>query len=212
MSARTGRLRAPGGCGNSKVYEAFARVMGDKLLEWGVITADEMEERRYGLKNGAALLTSTLTILIIGLLMGTPLEGVVFLLAFWTLRRYAGGYHCEGQLACYVFSTAITVLVLAAGRSLAASGDMLSALNLGVIGALLILGLSPVEARNKPLDDLERKVYRGRALKWLAIQSVAAVLLAVAGFHSLSVVLCLTLLLTGLMALLGALSLQRAMD
>jgi len=186
------------------MYAASARALASKLLRWGVIAEAELDEKIYGLKNGIALIICSFTILVIGFLMGMPLEGAVFLAMFATLRSYTGGFHCGGDLSCYLSSCATTVLFLAACRYMLGTAEAYPAFAAGGAGVLLIVSLAPVEAPKKPIDDLERYVFRGRALRRMSAQLLAAILLHIFGLRSLSVVLLMTLALVGVTVLLGA--------
>ena len=50
--------------------------------------------------------------LIIGLIFGKFFEAAVFIVAYCSLRSFAGGYHAKTPLRCYVFSVIMLIIVL----------------------------------------------------------------------------------------------------
>lgn len=69
----------------------------------------------------------------------------------------------------------------------------------------VIVLVSPVEDKNKPLDDVEKRVYRRRALLLLTGWSVVTFVLRLLGLTEASNAVVLAIALCGIMALLGKL-------
>lgn len=81
-------------------------------------------------------------------------------------------------------------------------------LSIGVLWLLatgVIVLVSPVADKNKPLDDVEKRVYRRRALLLLAGWSVVTLVLRFLGLNEASNAVVLAIALCGIMALLGKL-------
>ena len=73
-----------------------------------------------------------------------------------------------------------------------------------ISGSIIVL-LAPVQDHNKPLDELERKVYRRRTLLIWASEFALAVACMVIGWHSPAVCLTVTLAVMAIMLMLGKL-------
>lgn len=116
----------------------------------------------FGLKELISLIINVFTIILIGIIFGELIGVMFFAISFMTLRKYAGGYHAPKPVRCYI----MTCIVLAATAILLKNIHFsVVAIVIGLcISATIILTMTPVECKNKPLDSLERKIYRQKAL------------------------------------------------
>ncbi len=182
--------------------ELLARLagkIGNNLVHSGVIKEEDTEIYIYGINQ---ILTSVLNVssaLIIGLIFGVFPEIAVFMAAYIPLRSFAGGYHAKTPLSCYVFSV-IMLIVVSIGLKYLHLADWVYYAVL-VAATLVVLVLSPVEDRNKPLDEIEHKVYKRRTILIAAVELTLALLLKLLMLDDLFiataysfVVLCLMLI------------------
>lgn len=162
------------------------------------------EGERSVIEFGIGILLSKMlnltTEIIIGCLFSMLGETVIFLLAFSFLRSYAGGFHATSSLKCYISSSAIMAVALLIIRY----ADMpIANVAFALFGTLLCLIFAPVGSRNKPLDSVEKAVYRKRTLiillLILSIMTSSYFLHINFTFTTLSVVL----LIEGIMLILG---------
>lgn len=72
-----------------------------------------------------------------------------------------------------------------------------------LVAALIVLVLSPVEYRNKPLDEIEHKVYKKRAVFILAAELLIGLALRLAGFGDLFTAVIYSFAVLSVMLLLG---------
>ncbi len=141
----------------------------------GVIAEKDFEVCRYGIKQLCSVLLNLVTSLCIGAVLGMLWESVLFLVAYIPLRSYAGGFHAKTPLRCYWYSVGMLAAVLLCLRFLPFSLGT-AALCYGCSGALL-WRLAPVADRNKPLDEIEIKVYRRRTRLVWCLESVCMIVL-----------------------------------
>lgn len=122
---------------------------------------DERSVIEFGIGILFSKMLNLITEMIIGCLFSMLLETVIFLLAFSFLRSYAGGFHASSSLKCYISSSAVMVIDLLIIRY----ADM-SIVNIAfaLFGTVSCLIFAPAESKNKPLDEVEKKEYRKRAL------------------------------------------------
>lgn len=146
------------------IYPAFHR-MADYFAANGLIEAEEKAIYAYGLQQGLLWLLNVAVTLLIGFLLDVPGCAVLFLASYMPLRTYAGGYHADTQLRCFLTGILLVSLELALIRQLPWTG--FSCLLTAVFSAVFILWLAPVEDQNKPLNQTERKVYRKKAIQIL---------------------------------------------
>ena len=161
----------------------LSQKIGDDLVRSNVIEAEDAEIYIYGINQILVSVLNVLSALIIGLILGTFFEVVVFMAAYIPLRIFAGGYHAKTPLRCYIFSV-IMLIIVSLGMKYLYMADWVYYVILAV-AALMILVLSPVEDKNKPLDDLEYKVYKRRAIIIAAIELTISILLKLIGLDSL---------------------------
>ena len=127
------------------------------LIENGKCKEEEKELVVYGLKTGVEMFFNIITTIIIALLFGMVMETLVFSISFFFLRSYCGGVHARNGVECYFFSVAMLVTVLLVQKfDLVSLNFIYTSL---VLGMIIILLIAPLGNKNKPLDDLEKKVY-----------------------------------------------------
>ena len=166
-----------------------------KFSEWavayairlGYIKEEEQEEYTYGLDLVMSVIVSDLTMLIIGIIMKMIPQVIIFGFMYKFIRKYVGGYHCDSALTCLISSSTMCLCVLLAIKYLP--------YNLGVyiVATVLSIGvlfaISPIEAINKPLEEIEVKVFGKRA----------------------RIVLCITLVIFGVICALGLTEMVKTM-
>ena len=157
--------------------------IGDDLVRSNLNEAEDAEIYIYGINQILVSVLNVLSALIIGLILGTFFEVVVFMAAYIPLRIFAGGYHAKTPLRCYIFSVIMLIIVSLGMKYLYMAGWVYYVIL--AAAALMILVLSPVEDKNKPLDDLEYKVYKRRAIIIAAIELTISILLKLIGLDSL---------------------------
>ena len=173
----------------------------NNLVHSGVIKEEDAEIYIYGIKQ---ILTSVLNVssaLIIGLIFGVFPEIAVFMAAYIPLRSFAGGYHAKTPLSCYVFSV-IMLIVVSIGLKYLHLADWVYYAVL-VAATLVVLVLFPVEDRNKPLDEIEQKVYKRRTILIAAVELTLAMLLKLLMFDDLFIATAYSFVVLSLMLIAG---------
>lgn len=138
-----------------------AEKMTQRLVSAALIKPEDSSLYQYGLQQGLFMLLNFFTTVVVGLLFGMLWQSILFSLVYMPLRMNAGGYHARTPLRCYIFSTALIFAVLSVIR-LVLYNKLICGI-MAAVGAAIIFALAPVENANKPLDEIERKVYRKRA-------------------------------------------------
>ncbi|MBQ6946053.1 MAG: accessory gene regulator B family protein [Ruminococcus sp.] len=140
----------------------MAETITQKLEENNTIQSENREIYRYGFQQGFTILLNIVTIVIIGLLLKSLLQAFLFMMFYFPLRSYAGGFHAKTAVRCYVYSMVIIVLILLVIRFAPITNLIYTIIT--ITSSVVILSLAPVQDHNKPLDQTERKVYRFRTL------------------------------------------------
>ncbi|MDF2611656.1 MAG: putative processing-secretion protein [Lachnospiraceae bacterium] len=173
----------------------------DSLINNGVITYQDKDLYTYGLKQGFLMILNIITAILIGILFGMVWQSLVFLLAYIPLRTYAGGYHAKTQLRCYLFSIVIMSAALLGIKLIPLTSFICLIITL-ISGGVIFL-LAPVEDRNKPLDQTERKVFKSRTGIILFFDIATLQLMLVLGQQQLSVCILMVLVILSIMLILG---------
>lgn len=183
------------------MFYGLSKKITDVGVEQKFIDSSKQEEYIYGLELVFAVLLNSVTVVVIGAIMGMVIETIIFWFVYNILRKYSGGFHFNSSLACYLSTYIISPAVLLMIRYL--HFDMNVLLVSALISSIIIFVLTPVPAIQKPLDKEEEKVFGriGRTLicvtfvvyiifflfklfyaaKVLAISIIAVAIFAVAG-------------------------------
>lgn len=179
--------------------------LSERITEWlfenGAAPKEDKEIYRYGIQQGVISLLNLGTTMVIGMVFGKLLESVLFLVAYIPLRSFAGGYHAKTAVRCYFFSIVMMSAVLWVMRCVPYSGLICGCLT--AISGTMIWFLVPVEDRNKPLDDVEKKVYGKRARGILVPECLVSLLATLCGWERIGMCMTLVLYVMALMLLLG---------
>ena len=141
-----------------KNMEMLAEVVTDFLLKKRYITAEEKEVCRYGYAVLFSNLLGLFIIAIMSVLTGRIADGIVFAVVFVTTRKYSGGYHANTYLRCKLTVACVYCfyLILSAAISEQDAGILCI---MYILYMLCVIEKSPVENKNKPLDDEEKIKY-----------------------------------------------------
>ena len=171
------------------------------LIQSDIIKYDDREIYRYGVQQGLTGVLNFVTTLFIGILFRMTWESIVFTVAYIPLRHYAGGFHAKTPIRCYFFSIAIITAALLAMRYIPWT-NLICGITL-LLSMICIILFSPVETSNKPLDDIEKNVYRKRSY-YVAVTEISIIFSAfIMKFSRLMVCLIVMFLVMSVMLVLG---------
>ncbi|MBQ4530920.1 MAG: accessory gene regulator B family protein [Lachnospiraceae bacterium] len=147
------------------------------LVQQGVIESEQREIYFYGFHRGFVDGINIISLILISLFFGQLLEAVVFIIAFRLLRSYAGGYHAKTQWHCYFLTMFTIVTALSIIKYINVS--MIVSVALWMLSGVIIFLWSPVEAENKPLDEIEIRIY-GKKAKLIFLMETICFLVSLA--------------------------------
>ena len=176
----------------------LSKKLTDFLCAKKYIESEKREIWVYGYELIISSLIAVLLVFLVGALIGQAVQAVLFLIAFSLTRKYSGGYHAESYLKCmllfvfvFLLNAALTVLIM-------------PIYNLGILAGLAllhifaVLDMAPIENKNKPMSDGEKRVNR---VKSIVISSlfISASFIIYFLRADLSLFLSLTLFLTAML-------------
>lgn len=147
-----------------KVVERLA----DRFARNGVISEEDKIVYEFGIYQGITLTINLMTVLIVGYLFNEIFGLIAFSVSYLSIRSYAGGYHADTEFRCYLVSTAMLLIVVYILKYVSIGPYALVITLCSSITSLVLL--APVENHSKPLDGLEKKVYRSKTLKIMVLQ------------------------------------------
>lgn len=169
------------------------------LVKAGAVPSEDEALYEYGIRVGILMVINVATALLIGLFLGMFWQTVVFFISYSPVRSYSGGYHARSSFACYILSIPLMLVVLTAIKSLPWNG-LIFIVVMGCALGIIVL-LAPVADPNKPFDELEKTVFRKKALFFSGIFSGAAVILWIIDWKQASY--CIVMALATAAALLA---------
>ena len=179
----------------------LSQKIGEDLVGSNVIEAGDAEIYIYGINQIVVSVLNVASALIIGLLFGTFFEIAVFMAAYIPLRSFAGGYHAKTPLRCYIFSV-IMLIATSLGIKYLPLAEWVYYAILSM-AALVVLVLSPGEDRNKPLDEIEHKVYKKRAIFITAAELLIGLALKLVGLDNMFVAVVYSFVVLSFMLIAG---------
>jgi accessory gene regulator B len=160
------------------MFRQIATKLVGVMVQDKIVLKDEEEIYLYGLETLIASIVNGLLTLSIGAILGYFVESIVFLAFYCPLRKFAGGYHASSYLRCTLSFLGIFLLTVLGYRQF---GEYIGVIQMVVILLASCIGvvvLAPIEDSNKPLEGIERKRYKDKAVGIICIDiMVIAILL-----------------------------------
>ena len=120
----------------------------------------------------------------ISILINGTIQGMVIVIPFVILRKYAGGFHAKKLSTCMGMSSLILYVSMKISM-------IIQNTSFPVICAILALVslciFSPIENKNKPLEVYEKRLYRQRVFKYSAILGIVDIILCFMEIQSMAV-------------------------
>lgn len=88
---------------------------------------------------------------------------VAFVILLMCLRRYSGGVHCKTAEICLLVSFLMYLLAIFGYEFVSFIPNMVYGIST-VLSSVIVLIFSPVEDKNRPLDETEKVLYRQKAM------------------------------------------------
>lgn len=190
------------------MLEKIAKSITDYLQKVLDLSEDDYCIHKYGVEITIASIFNLICVMAISLLMGQVLAGVVFLITFIPFRSYCGGYHANTYLKCNLLFTTFYFTVLVLTMRLSHIIPAVSLYITFIFSFIIIYCLAPVQNKNKPLNEFEKKRCRKISFIFYAFLCVAAQFLYfVDVFYSC--LLIMTILLVSILMVVGYVSERR---
>lgn len=181
----------------------------DKLMNFLYNNQENMSEERYEIvKYGLEIILIKYLFfaaaLIIGIIMHSFWECLIFIIFLSSIRSQSGGYHADTRIQCFVQSM-LTFLVTLSLLKLQSIYEIL-VIPLAVLAfcsSIIIWLLAPIDTENKPLSENEKKKFGLKSKVILCLEIAIAIVSYLIGFDGISCSVMLALIATALLMLMG---------
>lgn len=140
----------------------------DYLIQEKIISEEEKNIYLYGLTLFFKYIVSMVLIILLGVMTRSLREVLIVIVLCLPLRSYGGGIHLKKESLCLICSVVIIQVIVMINRLF--SFNIAISIILSLVSCLLIYLIGPVDNKNKPLDNIENKIFKSRLNKVLFIQ------------------------------------------
>ena len=183
------------------MFTRFSDMVTNLFIKSSVIQEEDKDLYQYGVEQICNIIQNILTTAIIGALYSMIPEILIFMFAYIPLRIYAGGFHAKTPFRCYLCSVVITVIALSVMKFI--EFPYFICIIIVAASSTVILKAAPIEDKNKPLDSVEKTVFRKRTvLIWLT-ETILLLIFLILKFDLFIVPISLSMLLEGVMVILA---------
>jgi len=166
------------------MFKRTAETITQKLFENHSINKEQYEVCKFGIQQGLIILLNMVTIIIVGIIVGELWQAILFMIFYFPLRSYAGGYHAKTSVRCYVYSILLIIIVLLAIKL--SVFTRLVYIFAFMVSIIIIFILAPVEDLNKKLDNIEIGVYKKRTR---IVTTIEGMLFIISFIHNFTILI-----------------------
>lgn len=173
----------------------------NRLIRKDIIGYDDRDIYQYGIERLLMTALNLLTAVLMGIIFAELGQCLVFVAAFMAIRPYAGGYHASTPVRCYLLTSFIIMAVLSVMKYMEL--NIFICLVLLAVSGVVILVLSPVESKNKPLDSIEKMFYRKKTIIIWCVETFAAIVFVLLKLNTISECFIMAEIILGLSLIAG---------
>lgn len=188
------------------MIEKLASKSAESFIKMPNTRYDKIEIYKYGFFVLYSNILFLLLSMLLGAVFGVFLQGVLFYVAFFSIRQYAGGYHASTETRCEVMSTLSILACIIVIRLSKTYNFQFALLIISAVSALCIAILCPLDTPEKPLSEKELKYFRKISWLILSLISLVAIISYFVQLKWLQIFFapcCLSLILESLLIVLG---------
>lgn len=183
------------------MIEKISAKLTNYIIKNGSIHENEKEIYEYGMTSFIAMGCNTISFFLISYMCDMFFEGIIYGALFIILRIYAGGAHLSKNISCFIASSGLVIGTLLLVKYTSINQSII--ITLTMIMALVIWTLSPVEAKNRPLDMIEYKVYRYRVRAVLLLELFIMIVCVYIGIQRLGYIISYVIIEIGTIMIIG---------
>ena len=160
------------------MYNYLSKKIVSHFITSEVIEEKDKEVYAYGFELLLATAVSILSIMTISIITHKFVMSLLFMVGFIVTRLCCGGYHANHHLSCYFITIINYAIFLITTTLLQDQHIRLLLLIMAVLSTLIIFLFAPIEHKNNPLSETEKKRHKKRS-------RIASTIFAIISFASL---------------------------
>ena len=160
------------------MINSLSQLLAKHLCNTSVITESDMELYAYGFFVLLSRILFFIVSVIFGIIFNIIIESILFYILFCFIRSYAGGIHAPTELLCTIFTTISLFLSVLGIKLMLNYGDQKIAYAVYFVSFIIIIILSPLDTKEKPLNNNEKKQFKVKTcciLFFILLISIVAV-------------------------------------
>lgn len=175
------------------MMERIAKRLTAYIIGKGIVAESEEKIYLYGFQMGLELISNLIVSILIAMKMDMLPQAAIFFIVFIPIRSYAGGFHFEKYLHCFILSVVTYVGVLELSQILTIVGKIHVVAD--VVLLILVRYLFPVQNVRRMIDEDEKRYFSKKLKRILVTDFVLITVLLVLKKENLLAVVSLTLVL-----------------
>jgi len=152
------------------MIDSMANKILKKFIHSNIIEPGDEEIYLYGLQMMISGIVKFAGFMMIAWVLGWIPEALVFITAFSSLRVYAGGYHADTYLKCFIITAAAAFVSIFIVKAWAEIYMYQFTVVLILAACLMIFRYAPVDSPNKRMVGNERRIFRAKTLRIMFMQ------------------------------------------
>lgn len=190
------------------MIEKLALKSAESFIKRPSTCYDKIEIYKYGFFVLYSNILFLLLSMLLGALFGVFLQSIIFYIAFFSIRQYAGGYHASTETRCEVMSTLSILACIIVIRLSKTYNFQFALLIMSAVSTVCIAILCPLDTPEKPLSKKDFKYFR--KISWLILSIIAfaeiiSYFIQLKWLQTFFTPCCLSLILESLLLVLGKL-------
>ena len=183
--------------------DAISNYLTRKFIQRSIIEPDKQDIYRTGINLILADIINFSLILTIGVISKTFIYACIYLLMFWTVRRFSGGFHAKTYNICRIITVGTYVAVIFVSRVLRIL--IPAAVICNIITIITICLFAPVKHPNKELTEREKQANKLFALLTTIFFAIISIVLVCIGRRE-GLIISLTLFAITILMYVGMLT------
>ena len=170
-----------------------AKKLTQWLIENRAIEATDKELYEYAFYSIGITISPFVIVLIFGLWMGVPIEGVTMVLPFMCIRKYSGGYHAKSAKSCFISSCIVLMICL----------WLVTKIRYGIwlgifvfVSVCSIAYFSPIDSENRRLEEDEIQDCKKKAILISIVFLCLKIVFLILGLENFTVAISVGMILS----------------
>ncbi|MBO5947433.1 accessory gene regulator B family protein [bacterium] len=167
------------------MINSLSQHLAKHLYETSIITESDMELYAYGFFVLISRIIFLIVSVIFGIIFNIVIESILFYILFSFIRSYAGGIHAPTEILCTIFTISSLFMSVLSIKLMLNYGDQRIAFVVYFISLIIIIILSPLDTKEKPLNSNEKKCFKVKTYAVLIVIILISITAMV--FHKINI-------------------------